>query len=114
LTHVAVGCPVIAKGPGAEDLFIQVTHVDEDPQVWHVEVNNPTDTAITVTFHSGMELPGFPAIVTTPVTIVAGEFVVLWARDCGDCPWMLVVEKRMVGIEMYFSFVQVAPFRFEP
>ena len=77
LTHVVVGCPVTAKGRGAEALFIQVTHVDEDPQVWHVEVNNPTDTAITVTFHNGMELPGFPTIVTAPVTIGAGEFVVL-------------------------------------
>ena len=77
LTHVVVGCPVTANGHGAEALFIQVTHVDEDPQVWHVEVNNPTDTTITVTFHNGMKLPGFPAIVTAPVTIGAGEFVVL-------------------------------------
>jgi hypothetical protein len=77
LTHVVVGCPVTAKGAGAEDLFIQVTHVDENPQVWHVEVNNPTDQAITVTFHNDMKLPGFPAITTAPVTVVAGGIVVL-------------------------------------
>jgi hypothetical protein len=77
LTHVAVGCPVTAKGAGAEDLFIQVTHVDENPQVWHVEINNPMELAITVTLHSEMKLPGFVAITAEPVTVPAGGFVVL-------------------------------------
>lgn len=77
LTHVEVGCPVIAKGTGAEDLFIQVTHVDENPQVWHVEINNPTDLPITVTLQSDMKLPGFIAITAEPVSIPAGGFVVL-------------------------------------
>ena len=77
LTHVVAGCPVTASGAGAEELFIQVTHVDESPQVWHVEINNPTDKALTVTFHASMDLPGMAAPSTSPVTIAPGGLVVL-------------------------------------
>jgi len=77
LTHVAVGCPVTATGAGAEALFVQVTHVDENPQIWHVEINNPTEQAVTATFHASMALPGFAEINSEPVTIKAGGLIVL-------------------------------------
>jgi hypothetical protein len=79
LTHVLVGCPVVATGLGAENLFIQVTHVDEKPQVWHVEIQNPMMDAVTVTVNRTMALPGLSNLLKGErrVTIDAGGFVVL-------------------------------------
>ena len=72
LTHVRVGCPVTATGAGAESLFIQVAHVDDSPQTWHVEINNPLERAVTVHISSGLGLPGFPAVGASDVRIEAG------------------------------------------
>ena len=72
LTHVRVGCPVTATGAGAESLFIQVVHVDDSPQTWHVEINNPLERAVTVHVSSGLGLPGFPAVGASDVRIEAG------------------------------------------
>lgn len=80
LTHVVVGCPVIAKGAGAGELFIQVTHVDEDPQLWHVEINNPATVPVTVTVSRSMDLPGLRNLLDDQpvvVTVAAGGILVL-------------------------------------
>ena len=77
LTHVVAGCPVTAIGQGSEELFIQVTHVDENPQIWHVEINNPTVKVVTASFQASMNLPGMIAPSASPVTIAPGGFVVL-------------------------------------
>jgi hypothetical protein len=74
-THVVVGHPVIADQDGKE-LFIQVTHVNENPQRWHVSVNNPTDKPITTTLQKTMALPGFD-FPTQKVTVPAGGYIVV-------------------------------------
>ena len=74
-THVVVGHPVTADQDGKE-LFIQVTHVNENPQHWHVSVNNPTDKPITTTLQKTMEFPGFD-FLTQKVTVPAGGYIML-------------------------------------
>ena len=77
-TAAAVGCPVTMTGAGAESLFLQVTHVSEKPQTWHVSVNNPSLSA-TVTVRvadAGMGLAGLQLEGQT-VTVPPGGMVVL-------------------------------------
>jgi len=81
-THVVVGHPVIAQAldGSSEGVFnslrIQVTHVNESPQVWHVAVNNPTDEAVSAVLSQNMALPGlrFP---TQHLVLAPGEYRVL-------------------------------------
>ena len=49
-THVRIGHPVIATGRGAEEIFIQVTHIriKNGTTLYHVAVNNPTTTTLMV------------------------------------------------------------------
>ena len=77
-TAAAVGCPVTMTGAGAESLFLQVTHVSEKPQTWHVSVNNPSLSA-TVTVRvadAGMELAGL-RLESQTVTVPPGGMAVL-------------------------------------
>jgi len=74
-THVVLGHPVVADARGS-DLFIQVTHISDQPERWHVAVNNPTDQTIKTTLHQAMDLPGlvFPDI---QLTLNPGEYQVI-------------------------------------
>ncbi|HGJ67192.1 TPA: hypothetical protein ENS27_17665 [bacterium] len=74
-THLVIGQPVIADDNGNE-LFIQVTHINENPQRWHVSVNNPTDKPIKTTLKKTMELPGFD-FATQEISIPAGGYIVI-------------------------------------
>ena len=77
-THVVVGHPVVATGVGASELRIYVTRINEQPlpSSWHVSVNNPTETMMTVAVRQNMALPGL-ALATTTVTLEPGEMRVL-------------------------------------
>ncbi len=75
VTHVVAGHPVIA-GPEAKDLFIQVTKVGQNPDRWHVSVNNPMDRPITTSLRRAMALPGLD-LPDRPITLKPGEYVVL-------------------------------------
>jgi len=74
-THFVIGQPVVADDSGSS-LFIQVTHVNENPQRWHVSINNPTDKTITTTLKKTMELPGFD-FPTQEVSVQAGGYIVI-------------------------------------
>jgi hypothetical protein len=74
-THIVVGHPVVV-GPEGENLFIQVTHVNENPHRWHVSVNNPTDKTITTTLRKTMDLPGFE-FLPQKITVPAGSYIVV-------------------------------------
>jgi len=74
-THAVIGHPVVADEAG-KDLFIQVTHLSENPQRWHVSVNNPTDKDIRTTLRQAIDLPGF-SFPTATVSIPAGGYEVL-------------------------------------
>ena len=74
-THAVIGHPVVADEMG-KDLFIQVTHLSEDSQRWHVSVNNPTDKDIRTTLRQAIDLPGF-FFRKTIVSIPAGGYKVL-------------------------------------
>jgi hypothetical protein len=74
-THMVAGHPVVADAAG-KDLFIQVTHVYEGPDQWHVSVNNPTDKPIKTTLHKAMDLPGLE-FRDKMLTVKPGEYVVL-------------------------------------
>ena len=71
-THVRIGHPVIATGKGAEEIFIQVTHlrVTNGTALYHVAVNNPTATTLTVQLSAS-----FPEVKLAPqaVTLRPGE-----------------------------------------
>ncbi|MGH9963143.1 MAG: hypothetical protein ACREBC_39505, partial [Pyrinomonadaceae bacterium] len=74
-THMLAGHPVVADENGKE-LFIQVTHVYENPHRWHVSVNNPTDKPIKATLSKAMDLPGF-IFHNTAITLKPGEYKVI-------------------------------------
>ena len=60
-THVLIGHPVVAVGPGADDLFVQVTRLRvtaTQRAIWHIEINNPMDEPVIVKLHSS-----FPSVV---------------------------------------------------
>ena len=78
-TNIIAGHPVVAD-KGGESLFIQVTHVNEKPQRWHVSVNNPTDKAITTTLRQTMALPGLD-FQTQVVTVPEGGYTVLTGEN---------------------------------
>ena len=81
-THVVVGHPVIAQAIDGSDegafnsLRIQVTHVNESPQVWHVAVNNPTEETIEAVLSQNMDLPGLH-LATQRLVLAPGEYRVL-------------------------------------
>ena len=63
--HVIAGHPVAAlhaqEGTPACEVFVQLTHVDSVPGVrdtWHVSVNNPTESEVTIRLASSFGLPG--------------------------------------------------------
>lgn len=58
ITSFVAGHPVIAEGKMAEKLFIQVTHVQDNPDKWHISVNNPTDKTISAVIKKVINLPG--------------------------------------------------------
>ncbi len=75
VTKDLIGNPVVA-GTEGRNLFIQVTHMNENPQLWHVSVNNPTDSSITTTLRKVMNLPGLN-FTQQNITIPAGGYLVL-------------------------------------
>jgi len=75
VTHLEAGHPIVA-GPEGKELFLQVTKVGQQPDRWHVSVNNPTDRPITTTLKQAMDLPGLGLSETT-ITLQPGEYVVL-------------------------------------
>jgi hypothetical protein len=79
MTHVIVGHPVTASGTNADQIFIQVTHLYDNPAHWHISVNNPTDQAITATLHNPFPLPGL-SFADTKITLLPGEYRVLLAQ----------------------------------
>jgi hypothetical protein len=74
-THIMAGHPIIADKHG-KDLFIQVTHLNDNPQLWHVSVNNPTDRKVKTKLRQVMAVPGL-AFKTRTVTLKPGEYQVL-------------------------------------
>jgi hypothetical protein len=80
-TEVEIGHPVSADAKGA-NLFIQVTALaggtnDAPAYEWSVEVNNPTDQAVTSTLSQRMALPGLN-FGTQTMTLAPGEQKVLF------------------------------------
>jgi hypothetical protein len=75
LTHVMVGHPIVADEDG-NDLFIQVTKVADNPDRWHVSVNNPTDEKVTTTLRKAMDLPGL-VFTEMKITLQPGEYRVI-------------------------------------
>jgi hypothetical protein len=75
-THVIVGHPVTADGANTDKLFIQVTHLYDNPAHWHVSVNNPTEQAITAALHNAFPLPGL-SFADKSITLRPGEYRVL-------------------------------------
>ncbi len=75
MTHVLAGHPVIA-GPEGKDLFIQITHVAEKPDKWHLSVNNPTDQPVKTKLMKTMDLPGL-TLEDTEITLQPGEYKVI-------------------------------------
>ena len=76
-THVRIGHPVVARGAGAEQVFIQATHVRaaNGSTLWHVAVNNPTERHL-----AGLQLSAsFPevAMASRAVSLAPGEHRVL-------------------------------------
>jgi hypothetical protein len=78
-TWLVAGHPVIADAAG-RDLFIQTTHIGENPQRWHVSVNNPTDKPITSRLRQAMPLPGL-AFGKRTVRLAPGEYRVLYQGE---------------------------------
>ena len=85
-TSVRVGHPLAAVGEQSESLFIQVTHVSEPPphaaandtnHVWHLSIQNPLESAVSVELRQPMQLPGMKRLHGQHVTIEAGGIVVL-------------------------------------
>ena len=79
-TSAAVGCPFTMAGPGAESLFLQVTHVAEVPtQTWHVSISNPSlSESVTVQVKdTGMGLAGLELPLSRTVTVGPGQLIVL-------------------------------------
>ena len=72
------GHPVVADEMG-RDLFIQVTHLSENSQRWHVSVNNPTDRDIRTTLRQAIDLPGLCFRKTT-ISLPAGGYKALKAQ----------------------------------
>ena len=75
LAPPVAGHPVIA-GPEAKDLFIQVTHIGQTPDRWHVSLNNPLDQPVSTTLRKSIDLPGFD-FPPTALTLEPGEYLVL-------------------------------------
>ena len=75
-TRVVVGHPVIADGDNVEQLFIQTTHVDST--IWHVHINNPTNTTIRATVRSSPKMSpcGF-SLQSIKLELGSGKDVVL-------------------------------------
>lgn len=81
--NCSFGHPVTASHP---ELFIQVTRVDTTSHssptaistgpVWHIALNNPTDSTMTVSLTKAMNLVNL-SVPTAPVTIAAGGWVVV-------------------------------------
>jgi hypothetical protein len=76
LTHARVGHPVILAGPGTEDVHVQVTHVREAPQLWHVELHNAGDRAVIVAPATSMGLPRL-VLAAQNWTVPAGSSVIV-------------------------------------
>jgi hypothetical protein len=79
VTHVVAGHPVVA-GPEGKDLFIQVTKVGDQPERWHVALNNPTDQAITTVLKKAMPLAGFEFPDRT-VTLHPGQYICISEQE---------------------------------
>ena len=74
--HVVAGHPVVAQGQGGDELFIEVTHVNAVPSVWHVAVNNPTAAPVHVRLRAMMQPSGF-GMAARDVTLSPGEHLVV-------------------------------------
>jgi hypothetical protein len=74
-TQVVAGHPVVADEKGKE-LFIQVTHLWDKPEQWHISVNNPTDHALRTKLHQAMNVPGL-AFPDTILELDPGAYKVL-------------------------------------
>lgn len=76
ITSFAAGHPVIAEGEMSEELFIQVTHVKDSPDEWHISVNNPTDKVINATIKRVIDLPGMK-FKERKISLKPGEYVII-------------------------------------
>ena len=74
-THMVVGHPIAADESGRE-VFIQVTHISDNPDQWHIAVNNPTDRRIKTRLRQAMDLPGLQ-FAEESVELQPGEHRVL-------------------------------------
>jgi len=79
-TEIEVGHPVVADDRGG-DLFVQVTALSGGTYAypdyrWHVDVNNPTDRAITTVLRQNMAVPGLD-FADREITLAPGEYRVL-------------------------------------
>ena len=75
VTHILAGHPVIA-GPEGRELFIQVTKVGENPDKWHVSVNNPTDHPVKTKLQKTLDLPGMDLKIIE-IMLQPGEYKVI-------------------------------------
>ena len=75
-THILAGHPVIAETKEGEELFIQVTHVSENPHKWHISVNNPTDKMIKTKIKKIIDLPGMK-FKEKEIIVNPGSYIVL-------------------------------------
>ena len=66
---------MVADAAG-KDIFIQVTHLSEAPQKWHLSVNNPGAKTVTTVLRRAMDLPGLK-FSTKKITLAPGEYRVL-------------------------------------
>ncbi len=75
LHHLVVGHPVVAD-PSGKDFFIEVVCLKDaegqNPPLWHVSVNNPTDARVTASLTRAMDLPGLDW-TSESITLSPGE-----------------------------------------
>lgn len=76
ITNIVAGHPVIAETDQGKELFIQVTHVSENPDKWHISVNNPTDKIIKTKIKKVIQLPGMK-FEEKELILKPGEYIVL-------------------------------------
>lgn len=79
LTQMVAGQPVVADAAG-KDIFIEVVCLKDaegqNPPLWHVSVNNPTDKPVNAKLSKTMALPGL-AWDGENVLLATGEYKIL-------------------------------------
>ncbi|MBI2298733.1 MAG: hypothetical protein HYU66_07255 [Armatimonadetes bacterium] len=73
-SHSIVGHPVVCD---TQELVIEVTHLSDKPQRWHIAVNNPADRPLKTVLRKNLDLPGL-GFADTPVELPAGAYQVVY------------------------------------